>query len=110
MTYRWRIGSEEDQTTKVGSTLIAQSTSSIDESGNTISLNTGTDDGRTPAGSSSGGLLRLEELLLAVGGLGAVIGVTKERSKHGGTGDLVEDDAEGNRGWLHGRKVWEIQD
>ena len=104
-TYRRRIGGEEDQATEICSTFVAQSTGGIDQSSDTISLNTGTDDGRTPAGGSSGSLLGLEKFLLAVGGLGAVVGVTKQRCENTNTGDLVEDDAEGDRGRLDG---WEV--
>lgn len=37
-----------------------------------------------------------------------MIGVTEQRGQDGGTGDLIEDDAEGNRGGLDRRKVWNI--
>lgn len=67
------------------------------------------DDAATPAGGSGGSLLGLEELLLAVGGLGAVIGVAKEGGQHSCRADLVEDDAKGNRRGLDGREIYEVK-
>lgn len=63
----------------------------------------------TPAGGSGGSLLGLEELLLAVGGLGAVIGVTKERGQYSCRADLVEDDAQSNRRRLDRREIYEVK-
>ena len=76
-TYTWSSGSHEDQGTEVSGTLIAESTGGIDEGGNTVGLDTRSDERCTPAGGSGGSFTRLEELLAAVGGLGAMVGVTE---------------------------------
>lgn len=104
-TYTWSSGGHEDQGTEVGSTLVAESTGSVDESGGAVGLNTRSDERSTPAGGSGSSFTRLEELLAAVGGLGALVGVTEERGKHGEGGGLVEDNAEGDGRRLDG---WEV--
>ena len=43
-TYTWTSGSEEDQAAEVGSPLVAQSTSSIEQSAYTVRLETRADD------------------------------------------------------------------
>lgn len=43
-TYAWSSRGEEDQRTEVSCTLVAQSASGIDQGGNTISLNSGTNN------------------------------------------------------------------
>lgn len=105
-TYTWSGRGEEDQGPKVGSTLVAESTSGIDKCGNTVGLNTGSDERRAPAGGSGGGFTRLEELFAAVRGFGALVGVTEERSEHGQRGGLVEDDAKGDCRRLDRWEVW----
>ena len=105
-TYTGTSRSEEDQATEVGSTLVAESTSGIDQSTNTIGLETGTDERRAPRSGSSSGLAGLEELILGVSGLRTLIGVTEERGEDGGGGGLGEEDAEGNRRGLDGREIW----
>ncbi len=105
-TYTWTSGSEEDQATEVGSPLVAQSTSSIEQSAYTVRLETRADDRRAPAGSCGCRLLGLEELLLGVSCLSAVVGIAKQRSEDSSGGDLGEDDAKGDRGWLDRGKVY----
>jgi hypothetical protein len=105
-TYRWRVCSSEDQTTQVCSSLVGQSTSSVDQGSDTICLDGRTGNRRAPASSRSCGLLGLEEFLLAVRGLSTVVGITEERGQDGGGGGLVEDDAEGNRRGLNRWEVW----
>jgi hypothetical protein len=65
-------------------------------------------NGSSPGGSSSGSLLGLEELLLGVGSLGAVVGITKDGSKDSEADNVVEDSAEGNSRWLDGWEVYRI--
>lgn len=48
MAYRWGSRSKEDQRTKVGSSLVGQSAGSVDESANTVGLDTGAEDGASP--------------------------------------------------------------
>ena len=69
MTYGRSSGSEEDQRAEVSSTLVGESAGSVDEITNTVRLNGRADDGATPRSGGGGGLLRLEELFRAVGGL-----------------------------------------
>lgn len=83
-TYARARRCEEDQSTKISSTLVAECTSSVNQSSDTVCLDSGADESRAVAGSSSGGFSRLEELLLAIGGLGSVVGVTEDGGKDSG--------------------------
>lgn len=56
----------------------------------------GSDERGSPGSSGGGGLLRLEEFLLAVGGLGALVGLTEERCHDCEGGGMVEYGAEGD--------------
>ena len=104
-TYAGGRASEEDQGTEVSRALVAEGTSGIDQSSNTISLDSGTDDGRTPRGSGSCGFLALEELFLGVCGLSTVVGVTEKRSEDCKGCSVVEDGSEGDSRRLHWWKV-----
>jgi hypothetical protein len=68
----------EDETTEVRGALVAESTSSVDESTNTVGLKRGSNQRGTPGDGSRGGLLGLEELLLGVGELGALVGLAED--------------------------------
>lgn len=105
-TYRRRRSSHEDQPAKISSSLVAHSPSSIDQSTDTVRLKSGAAERGAVKGQSGGGLLRLEELLLAVGGLGPVVGVAEDGREDGERGGVGEDRAERDRGRLHGREVW----
>jgi len=76
-TYRRSGASHEDQTAQVGGTLVAQRTGGVDQSTDTVGLDGGADDGRTPRGGGTGGFLGPDKLLLGVGRLGAVVGVAE---------------------------------
>ena len=83
MTYAWRRAGHEDKTAQVCRAFVAQSASGIDQSANTIGLNCATNERRTPCGGGGGSLLRLQELLLRIRGLSAVIGITEDWSQDG---------------------------
>ena len=83
VTYTWASGSAEDQRAEVGGTFVAQGAGGIEERGNTVGLETRSNDGRAPACSSSSCLAGLEEFLLAVSSLSSVVGVTKQRCENG---------------------------
>lgn len=103
--YRWRVGGHKDQASQVSGTLIAECAGSIDQGSDTIGLNGRAYEGRTPACGGGGSFPALEEFFLAVCGLGPVVGVTKQRGKDAGRGDLVEDHAEGDGRRLDRREV-----
>jgi hypothetical protein len=98
-------GGSEDETAEVGSALVAQSTGSVDEGGDTVALETRAEEGSTPGNGGVGGLGRLGELLLGVGGLVAVVGLTEDGGQDGKLNALVEGQAKGNGGGLNGREV-----
>merc|ERR1712111_273823 len=75
--------SHEDQTAHVGSALVAQGASGVQEGTDTIRLDTGADEGSTPGGGGGSSLLALEELLLGVGGLGLAVGVAEDGAEDG---------------------------
>ena len=104
-TYGRSRGGEEDQRAEVGSALVGESAGSVDESTNTVGLDGGADEGSAPGGGGRGGLLRLEELLLGVGGLSLAVGVAEDRAEDGKGDGVVVDGAEGDRGGLDGREV-----
>lgn len=107
-TYRRSSRGEEDERAQVSSALVAQRSRSIDQSANSVGLDCGADDGRAPGGSGGGGFLRLDEFLVAVGFLGAAVGLAEERSHDSEGGDMIEDGAEGDGGGLDGWEVWRM--
>jgi len=104
-TYRRSSRGEEDQRTEVSSTLLAEGTGGVDKSTNTVGLDGRASEGRTPGGGSGGGLLGLEELLLGVGSLGAVVGLTEERSHHGKGDGMAVSSTDGDG---RGLDRWEV--
>ena len=105
-TYAGSRASREDQGTEIAGTGISQGASSVHESADAIGLDGGAHEGRAPGGGSTGSLLGLEEFLLGVGGLGAVVGLTEDGGKDGERGGVVEDGADGDSRWLDGREIW----
>ena len=104
-TYRGSSGGEEDQRTEVSGALVGEGTGSVDESTNTVGLDGGANEGRSPRGGSSGGLLGVEELLLGVGSLGATVGITEDGAEDSQGDGVVEGSAEGDSRRLNGREV-----
>ena len=104
-TYTGSSSSSEDQTTEVGSALVAQRSSGIDESADAVALQGRADESGAPGGDGVGGLLGLDELLLGVGELGAVVGLAEERAQHGELDAVVEEGAQRNGGGLNGREI-----
>ncbi len=92
-TYRRSGAGHEDQTAQVGGTLVAQRASGVDKRTDTVRLDGGADDGRTPRGGGTGGLLGPDELLLGVGRLGARVGVAEDGGQDGERGGVCEDGA-----------------
>ena len=104
-THRWSRRCGKDQSTEVGSALVAEGASRVDESTNTVGLEGGASEGSSPGGGGRGSLLGLEELLLRVGGLCLTVGVTKDGAEDGQRHGVVEDGAEGNGRRLDRREV-----
>lgn len=107
VTYGRSRGSSEDETTEVGSALVAQGASGVNEGGDTVALETRAQEGGAPSDGGIGGLLGLDELLLGVGQLVAVVGLAENGGQDGELNALVEGQAEGNSRGLNGRKVYE---
>lgn len=105
-TDAWCGASEENQASKVSSSFVAQNTGSVDQSTNAVRLNGAADDGRSISGSGSGGLLRLEELLLRVRSLSTMISFTKEGSEYGERCCVIEDRAESDGRGFDGRQIY----
>ena len=100
-------GGSEDETAEVGGAAVAEGAGGVDEGADTVRLEGRADEGRTPGHHDRGGLTRLGKLLLAVGDLGALVGLAEERGHDGQLGGVVEDGAEGNGRGLDGGKIWE---
>lgn len=92
-TYTGSSSSEEDQTTQVGSALVAQGTSGIDEGADAVTLQRGADERGAPGEGGAAGLLGAGELLLGVGGLGALVGGAEQRGEDGELNTVVEGGA-----------------
>ncbi len=90
-TYRRSRAGHEDQTTQIGRAFVTQRASGVDQSTDTVGLDGGADEGGSIGGSSTGGLLRLGEFLLRVGGLGTVVGIAENRGHDGERGGVGED-------------------
>jgi hypothetical protein len=104
-TYAGSRGSEEDEGSKVSSALVAQGTSGVDESTDTIRLKSRADEGGAPGESSTGSLLGADELLLGVGSLGALVGLAEDGSEDGELNAMVEGRAEGDGRGLDGGEI-----
>lgn len=105
MTYvRGRSGSK-DESSKVSSTLVAESSSSIDESADTVALQSRANKGSAPGDGSTAGLAGADELLLGVGGLGALVGLAEDGREHNELNAVVEEETQGNGRGLDGGEV-----
>jgi hypothetical protein len=62
-------------------------------------------EGGSPSSGGRGSLLGLHELLLGVGSLSTVVGVTEDWAEDGEGGSVVENGAEGDSRWLD---WWEV--
>lgn len=102
-TYRRSRAGHEDQRSEVGSTLVAEGSGGVDQSTNTVGLDGRADEGGSPSSSSGGSLLGLDELLLGVSSLGAVVGVTENGTEDSQGSGVVEDRAERDGRGLNGR-------
>ena len=106
LTHARSSSSSEDETTEVGSALVAQSTGSVDESADTVRLHGRADERGSPGGADGSGLLGLEELLLRVGLLRLAVGLAKDGAEDGEGGGVVEDGAERDGRGLDGWEIW----
>lgn len=107
LTYRRSSRSEENQRAKVSSALVGEGTGSVDQSTNTVRLDSRADNGASPRSGSSGGLLAVEVLLLGVCLLCATVRVTKDGAEDSEGDGVVEGRAKGNGRGLDGRKVYQ---
>ena len=106
-TYGRSRAGEEDQAAEVGGALVGESASGVDEGTDTVGLDGRADEGGTPGSGGGGSLLRLEELLLGVGGLSLAVGVAEDRAEDSEGDGVVVDGAERDGRWLDRRKVCE---
>ena len=104
-TYARSGASENNQTTQIRSTLVAQCAGGVDQSTNTVALDCTSDERRAVGSGCTSGLLGLEEFLLGVCGLGALVSVTKDGSEDCEGDSVIEHGAEGDCRWLYWRKV-----
>jgi hypothetical protein len=105
MTYGGGGRCEEDQRAEVGSSLVGESASSVDQSTDTVCLDGRSDDRATPRGGGSRSLLAVEVLLLGVGLLRAAVGVTENGAENGERDGVVKGRAESNGRRLDGGQV-----
>ena len=104
-TYRRSSRGEKDQRTEVTGALVCEGTSGVDESTDTVGLDGGASEGRSPRRGGGGSLLRVEELLLGVGSLGAAVGLAEDGAEDSERDGVVEGGAEGDSRRLNGREV-----
>lgn len=86
---------------------MAESASGVDQSTDTVGLDGATGEGASPCSRGGGSLLGLEELLLGVGGLGTVVGVTEERAENGEGDGVAVSGTNGDSRRLNGGEVCE---
>ena len=104
-TYGRSIAGRKDETTEVSSALIAEGAGGVDESADAVRLQRGAEERGTPRYGGAGRLLGPEELLLSVGRLGALVGLSEERREDGEFGAVVEESTEGDSRGLDGGEV-----
>ena len=107
ITHARRARGGKDEAAQVGSALVAESAGGVDESSNTIRLQGRADEGGAPGNGSTRGLARLDELLLGVGNLGALVCLAEDGAQHGQLDRVVEDGAKGDGRGLDRGEVWE---
>jgi len=107
MTYGGSGGGEEDQGAEVSSTLVGESSGSVDQSTDTVGLDTRAEDGAAPRCGGGSGLFAVEVLLLGVGLLCAAVGVTEDGAEDSEGDGVVESRAESDGRGLDGREVWD---
>lgn len=105
-TYTRSSSSSKDQTTQVRSALVAQGACGINESSNTITLEGRADERGAPGNGGTAGLLGLDELLLGVGRLSALVGLAEDGTQDGQLNAVVEESAEGDGRGLDGGEVY----
>lgn len=101
-------GGAPNQTTEVGSALVGKNAGVGEEGGDGVGLNTRADEVGAPEGDGRGGLRGAEELLLAVGGAGLLIGFAEDGGEDGHVGDVGEDGAQSDGGGLNGGVEGEV--
>jgi hypothetical protein len=102
-------GGGEDESTEVSSALVGQGASGVDESTDTVALESGAQEGGAPGNGGVGGLLGLDKLLAAGRGLVAVVGLAEDGGQDGELNTLVEGQAKGDGRGLDGRKVCTVR-
>lgn len=105
-THTWRRAGQQNQTSQVSCTLVAQGSSSIDQSCYSVRLDSAPNERTAPSGGGSRGLLRLEEFFFRVGCLSTVVGVAKHWRKYSQRSRMGENRAHRNSGWLHRWQVY----
>lgn len=100
-----RRGGGEDEAAEVGGALVAQGGRGVDEGPDAVALEGGADEGGAPGGDGGGGLAGLDELLLGVGELCALVGLAEDGAQDGQLDAVVEDEAEGDGRGLDGGEV-----
>jgi hypothetical protein len=106
MTYGGGGRCEEDQRAEVGSSLVGESASSVDQSTDTVCLDGRSDDRATPRGGSGRGLLAVKVLLFGVGLLRAAVGITEDGAENGERDGVVKGRAKGDGRRLDGGQVY----
>lgn len=101
-------GSSEDQASDVGGSLVREDAAVVENSSDSVGLDTGADKGSAVEDSGGGGFLALDELFLRVGMLGTTVGLSEEGGEDGEVRGVVERSAEGNGRGLDRRKIAEI--
>jgi hypothetical protein len=79
----------------------------VQNSGDSVGLDSGADESRTVKGGRRRRLLTLDELLLGIGVLGFTVGFAEHGAQHREVRGVVEEGAEGDGGGLDGREVFE---
>lgn len=106
MTYAGCRASHEDETAEIGGAFVAQGTSGIDQSADTVRLDCAASKRGSPGCGGAGGLLGLEKFFLGIGLLCTVVRVTKDRCKDGERSGVGKDGPKRDGGWLDRRQIF----
>lgn len=108
MSYTRGGASKEDQSAKVGGALVAESTSGVDQRSHTVGLHRASHERAAPCSCCASSFFRLDELLLRVRRLGAVVCVAENGSKDTQRSRVGEEGTHRNSGGLHRGQIYEM--
>lgn len=107
-TYTRSRTGKKDQTPQIRSALVGQRAGRVNQRADTVRLQGAPDRRASPSGDCARRLLGLDEFLLRVGGLRAVVDIPEDGGQDSERGSVSEHGAQGDGRGLDSRQVWAI--